>query len=166
MNIKLTQGKIAVINDEDYKLVENYNWYAVNIHGKWYAVTRMKNFGRKVIFLHRFLLNVHNSTKRVIIDHKDGNGLNCRRGNIRLANNKDNSSNRKASGESKYLGVCFSKQTQNEKTYTYITAQITIDGKTKSLGSYKTEEEAAVAYDKAAKEQHGEFANLNFKENL
>ena len=121
--------------------------------------------GRKVITLHRFIMNAFQGE---IIDHKNGNGLNCKKENLRKANHKGNSANKKSSkkGTSKYLGVCLNTQYHNNKQYQYWVANITHNKKTLHIGSFKTEIEAAKAYDNKAKELHGEFANLNFKENL
>ena len=91
----------------------------------------------------------------VFIDHKDGNPLNNKLENLRLANRIQNSANRKSSksGSSKYLGVCFAKSQGKW--------QAAVGTPKKYLGQYDKEEDAAKAYNKAAKELYGEYARLN-----
>ena len=107
MEIKLTQGKIALIDAADYTLVKDYNWCAVNTHNLWYAVGRQKG-SRKQVKMHRLLLGITNS--KILVDHKDGDGLNNTRENIRVATSSQNGANRNSTGKSKYLGVSLSKR--------------------------------------------------------
>ena len=88
------------------------------------------------------------------VDHKNRNGLDNRRDNLRLATHGQNLANSKTHSESGFKGV--------EKNKHRFYASISIDGKTKKLGGYDTPEEAARAYDEAALEQFGEFARINF----
>jgi len=106
--------------------------------------------------------------KKEYIDHIDGNGLNNRRSNLRVATQSQNSANQgKINGNfsSKYKGVCWDKSKQNWMSYigsTYGSAGKSIKTKREYLGRFKNEEDAARAYDKRARELWGDYAHLNF----
>lgn len=156
--IPLTKGCIALVDDEDFDRISQFNWCVLEFKNIKYAVRnspREKGKKRKLIMMHREILGVKDSKK--YIDHKDHNGLNNQKQNLRPGKSEHNQYNRRASGASKYLGVCWDKFTSKWK------AQISISGKNKYIGRYKTESEAAKAYDAEAKKHHGKFANLNFK---
>lgn len=149
--IKLTQGKVALIDDEDFDLVSQYHWY---FDGK-YAKTCWDKQGKTYYLrMHRLILGLTNP--KIDTDHINHNKLDNRRSNLRICNRAENLRNRKAHGKSKYLGVFYNHNK-------YITAQIRANGRTIHLGTFDTEEEAAMAYDNAARKYHKEFANLNFK---
>ncbi len=107
--------------------------------------------------MHRLILELPSyADMRVDVDHVNGDGLDNRRANLRIttrAQNLANSGGRE--GSSTYKGVSFESQTSRWK------AQITVDGRNRSLGRYDTEEEAATAYNLAAVEAWGEHARLN-----
>ena len=103
------------------------------------------------------------------IDHIDGNGLNNRRSNLRVATQSQNIANqpkyRTRNFSSKYKGVCWDKERQNWMSYigsTYGSAGKSIKTKREYLGRFKNEEDAARAYDKRAREVWGDYAHLNF----
>ena len=91
------------------------------------------------------------------VDHINGNKMDNRASNLRECSNAENIRNAASrGGSSVYKGVCFHKQNKN-----WI-ANITVNYKTKHLGSFATELEAALCYDEAARDIHGEFARTNF----
>jgi hypothetical protein len=158
--IPLTQGQFALVDDEDYERVNQFKWYYIMMNkntGLCYARRHMNISGKdNIVYLHRFILGISNGKSK--IDHKDGNGLNNQRSNIRISTHGQNLLNRgsQTGASSKYKGVCFENFTKSYRM------QITIKGKT-IRSRFKNEIEAAKEYDRLAKILHGEFANLNFK---
>lgn len=153
--IQLTQGKVALVDDEDFDRVSKFKWHAKEGQRTWYAQKNLPaiNGKRGMITLHQFLLGTRKG-----IDHKDGNGLNNRKKNLRLATPIQNCQNRR-----KLLGCTsrFKGVNWNPK-YSHWQARIKVSGKSRSLGCYPSEQEAAQAYDAAAKVLFGRFAWLNF----
>lgn len=154
--IQLTQGKVALVDDEDYEYLNRFKWHARKAKKTWYAdLSRLNDDGNK-ISMHRFIMQPDDN---VLIDHKDRNGLNNQRNNLRECSQSQNLSNvgkpLRVSSHSKYKGVTFSK---DKNTWM---AQIKHNYKYKYIGYFKTEIEAALAYNQMAFFYHGEFANLN-----
>lgn len=143
--IKVSQGYSAVVDNEDYDRLIVYRWYALKTKYKIYA----KNENH--VLMHRMVLN-HES--RLDIDHKNGNGLDNRKKNLRICTRSQNNYNQKPRNNRKYKGV--------RQHYNKWVARIRYKGREIHLGSYETEELAARAYDVAAKELAGNFAKLNF----
>lgn len=144
--IPLTQGKVAMVDDEDYPVVSRFAWqYA----GNGYAITG--SLGPK-IYLHRLVYGRKNG--KTEIDHINGDRLDNRKQNLRLATRAENSYNlpKRAAVSSRYKGVSWCKSRKKWKATIQRTA----------LGRFITEEDAARAYDRAAVEKFGEFARLNF----
>jgi hypothetical protein len=104
-SIPLTQGKIAIVDDEDYDWLCQYKWHAI-FHDKWYAAT-----GKKHILMHRILLGI--TDKTIWGDHKDGDGLNNVRKNIRVTTPLQNGQNKKKfrTNKSGYRGVHLIQET-------------------------------------------------------
>jgi hypothetical protein len=155
--IKLTKGMVALVDDGDLEKTTGYKWRARKGRHSYYATAIIGDWReKKEIQLHNLIMS---PPPGFIVDHIDLNGLNCLRENMRNCTGAENSKNRSAWGVSKYLGVSPVKH----KTCVRWDARIFSNGRRKYLGSFKSEEEAALAYDNAAKKIHGEFANLNFK---
>lgn len=154
--IELTQGKVALVDDEDYEWLNQWNWCAVRLPNKnngsihWYA---SRGWTR---YMHRFILNLIGTKQRA--DHIDGDGLNNQRFNLRIATGAQNNMNRRNVREhsSQYKGVSWDYV--NQKWMVRIKAK----GYYMNLGRFVDEVEAALAYDRAAMHYFGEYANLNF----
>ena len=155
--IPLSNGMVALIDDADYESVSRHRWHAERRRNTWYA--RASINGKK-LYMHRFIMNPSADVK---IDHKDREGLNCQRSNLRSASiskNLFNQSRRKTHAGrpclSEYKGVSFFVPGRNWRAY------IGLNGKSLALGCYKNEIDAARAYDAAARFYFGEFACTNF----
>jgi hypothetical protein len=154
--ISISRGMTVTVDDSDFDSVKNYRWFAVPGYSTWYAMRwegGRKN--RKHILLHRSLMGITDGS--ILIDHKNGNGLDCTRSNMRVCTKEQNSYNRgkQKSNTTGYKGV------YQDKKESFFSAQIGFNGKRIRLGYFKTKEEAAHAYNEAAKKYHGEFAKLN-----
>lgn len=160
--IPLTQGKFALVDNEDYDILIQWNWYAVKKENTFYARSNPKQ-GITPIRMHRLIMGLNIGDERVI-DHINHNGLDNQKHNLRICTQSENGRNRRPN-KNKILpkGVIF----VNKPKQKYYQAQIIVKSKFIYLGCFKhTPEgiiEAAKCYDEAAKKYHGEFANLNFK---
>lgn len=152
VEIVLTQGKVALIDSEDFERVSRFKWSAMRRDHCWYAYHWVSVGGGKgtTQYLHQFL------TGRLNTDHIDGNGLNNRRSNLRAASTQLNNCNKhKTWAKSGFKGVAGSKNGQRWE------GRIRFNKKLIFLGSYETPQEAAQAYDEAALRYFGEFAFTN-----
>lgn len=153
--IELTRGQVALVDDEDYDVLMQWSWYAYPTCGLWYAIrgTR-KGGGYKNIRMHRFVMNVPDDMQ---VDHIDRNGLNNQKDNLRICTKAENLKNKNLykSNKTGYRGVQKTK-------YNSYKAAIRLHGTIVHLGTFKSAEEAARAYDAAAFENFGSYANLNF----
>jgi hypothetical protein len=157
--IPLTQGKVAIVDDEDYELVSQWKWNVKRSRARWHARTSIRTgHQRKNTYLHRLLMQ---PASNLDVDHIDGDGLNNQRANLRVCTRSENCRNQriKKSNTSGFKGVTFNKQSQLWQ------AQIRSGQAAASnryLGLFASAEEAARAYDAVALTQHGEFARINF----
>jgi hypothetical protein len=158
--IPLTQGKCAVVDPEDFERLNRYKWHVNKAKNTYYAIRRIhiaKNKW-KHIKMHREILD---PPDHLYVDHINHDGLDNRKANLRTATPCQNSYNRihfTKNPSSKYKGVSWNK---HKKKWS---VQIRYDGKSKFIGFFDNEIEAAKAYDRVAKEYHKEFAVLNFPE--
>lgn len=152
--IQLTKGQFALVDDEDYDFLIQWKWCALKGTSSYYAVRSrsLKEGTKKFIFMHRSIMN---SPEGLQVDHKDHDGLNNQRSNLRNCTRSQNHQNKRPQGVSKYLGV----SKHGDRGWR---AKIKYNGRYVELGHYKSEELAARIYDREAKIHFGEFANLNF----
>ena len=150
--IKLTQGQYTIVDPEDFDELNQYKWFSKRCPHTIYA-QRKEN--RKTVSMHR---QVMRATKGVFVDHKNRDGLDNRKDNLRFATAAQNNCNSLRgfyNGRSKYKGVELDKKTNRWR------ATIYFENKKIHLGMFETEKEAAEAYDRAAAKYHGEFALRN-----
>lgn len=160
ITLPLTKGYSAIIDDEDAHLAK-FKWCALVTKRTVYAKRRVyhgKIDGRYVysgLSLHRAVMNAPAGTQ---VDHIDGDGLNCRRSNLRLVTCAQNHANRRAD-RGNVTGLKGVECIRGGKRWG---ARIGVHGRVIRLGYFSTAEGAARAYDAAAREHFGEFARLNF----
>lgn len=162
--IPLTGGIFSMVDDEDYERIsELCSWYVFK-HGRcfyarggvydreFYVLHKKKRIKHKSI--HREVMRLKDS--KISIDHIDGDGLNNQKSNLRICNQSQNMGNKskKLNSSSRFKGVFL-----NEKKK--FIASIGFNGKTKRIGQYDSEIEAALAYNVAASFKYREFAKLN-----
>ena len=154
--ILLTQGKFAIVDDEDFEWLNQWRWCAARAGDRWYAVRLLYQSSprsKKNLFMHREILGLKRKDGKQT-DHVNHNGLDNRRCNIRKCSNTQNQYNQKPRKgcSSKYKGVSWSKVCEKWKVaINHI-----------HLGYFDNEIEAVKVYDKTAKELFGEFAYTNF----
>lgn len=154
--IPLTQGKFAIVDAEDYEWVNQYKWhYVPSTNGDGYARRqRHRSFKPRGIFMHMEIMKAESGEE---VDHWNNNGLDNRKQNLRKCTHQQNCHNKRGP-RSKwgYFGVL-----QDPKSGRF-TARILINRTCYTLGGYSTVQEAAIAFDSAAKFLRGDFAALNF----
>lgn len=152
--LPLSQGFWALVDAADFERLSMWKWSLLRggQSGKLY-VHRLDDDKRSIL-LHREVIGV--TDPKILVDHENSNGLDCRRGNLRAATRTQNSMNRgrQANNTSGYKGV--------SRAGSKWGAYLKIDGRTRQIGRFDTPEAAAYAYDEAAAKHHGEFARLNF----
>jgi hypothetical protein len=171
--IPLTRGMYAIVDIKDYEFLRKLNWQVQSGNNTYYATSTIFIKGKpKRIFMHRYLMlpkidmqfgprcsKPGNPFKGIVIDHINGNGLDNRRANLRICTYSQNICNTRMTikGASQYRGV--SKSRKPDKPWQ---AKIYVRRKPILIGFYKTQIQAALAYDSAARKHHGPFATLNF----
>lgn len=153
--IQLTQGKVALVDDEDFDYLNQWKWHAYKQHrNNFYARTVICNIKERTpILMHRLLVKCEGK----IIDHISGDGLDNRKCNIRVCNRAQNAINRRINinNLSGFKGVSWFKPLNKWR------AQIQYKVIVYHLGCFEKPIDAARAYNNAAQKYHGEFAKLN-----
>ncbi len=159
MAIPLTQGLFALVDGEDLERISEHKWYANKIGNTYYAMrnTSKQKDKERMVLMHREVLGLSYGDKR-LSDHKNCNGLDNRKQNLRLCTHSQNHQNqkKKINTNNKYKGTSWQNRRKKWR------ARIQFNRKEIHLGCFDDEIEAAKAYDKAAKELFGEFAKTNF----
>lgn len=158
--IEITRGHFAIIDDEDYESVEKFKWRYSPSFCSGYAI-RGQHVGfedgkqvSKTISMHRFIMNAPEGME---VDHINGNGLDNRRCNLRIATRSQNKWNRRKlqPKSSRFKGVHWEDDRKKWRAYIYKNNRRTI------IGRFDNELDAALAYNKYAKELFSDFASLN-----
>lgn len=149
---------VAVIDAEDFALVSQHKWHTRRGVSTTYAQAHVYVAGRRTtISMHGLLVQVPNGHE---VDHVDGDGLNNRRRNLRVATVQQNQANR---GKPRVAGATSIYKGVSRNGRGRWRASIFVSGRTRRVGDYDTEEEAARAYDAAAIAAFGDFAKGNFR---
>lgn len=150
--IKLTRGKVAIVDDEDYERLSMHSWHSTE---KGYAATTVYADGKRIsVRMHRMLMGLGSGDSRQV-DHINGNRADNRRSNLRICTASENSRNRAltTANKSGIKGVYFYKP-QNKWR-----GEVEVEGSVFMVGTFNTPEEARDAVRKKRIELHGEFAN-------
>jgi hypothetical protein len=150
--LRLSGGLISLVDTEDVPFLKQFKWFPLKTKNNTYVRTNSTFGGHR---LHRLLLGLPASD----VDHRNGNGLDNRRENLRAATESQNAANSKkpksrSKTSSQYKGVSWHRINWQ--------ASIRFRGKAHHLGTFSDEADAAKAYDRAALKYFGEFARLNF----
>jgi len=149
--IPLTRGKVTLVDDEDFEWLNQWKWQC---SASGYAIRRLPRPIRETIWMHREIMH---TPKGMDTDHINCNRSDNRRCNLRICTRSQNKANAfiQANNTSGYKGI---KWHGREKLWL---AYIQVNGKECYLGSYKTKEDAALAYNNGAIKYFGEFAKIN-----
>lgn len=163
--IVLTKGCVAQVDDDLFDWLNQWKWSIVENDGHFYAARGEMRNGKLVsVKMHREIMDAPNGLE---VDHRNGNGLDNTRENLRLCTRTENARNKRSArgSSSMYLGVCVCHELKwNNPKYprTRYRAAIRVGGKLINLGSFNNEVDAAEARDLGSLKYFGEFAKLNF----
>jgi HNH endonuclease/AP2 domain len=149
--IALNRNTVAVIDAEDVPIVDDLNWSELVSKRTSYARRAVTLDGRSsTILLHRVVMR---APEHLHVDHRDGDGLNCRKANLRLATQQQNNLNTRGHADSA-SGI---KGVRKHALCDKYVAEISRDGQRHYLGLFNTAQDAAAAYRAASERLHGEF---------
>lgn len=155
------KGREIIHSPQDYPLLKEFYWEeGMDSNGKRLSNIRRRftvNGKRKQQSIARFLLGDEHES----IDHIDRNPLNNKRENLRICTHQENCRNRNRKDTIGYRGVYLEKRKLSRKSGKAYRAIVVHNKKSYYAGYFKTEKEAALAYNTLAKELHGEFAHQN-----
>lgn len=152
MEILARHGETILIDDEDANIVAGITWSVLRIRQLAYATARVEG---KRVYMHRV---VSHAPDGVSVDHINGEGLDNQKANLRFVTHSQNCMNtRKRSNQSsRFRGVYFDKGKGRWR------AQVTASGVQTTIGTFESEEAAAVAYDREARLRFGQYGRYNF----
>ena len=159
--IKLTQGKVALVDDEDFEYLNQWKWCVHKGKGNlYYAIrnkSKIKEGSEGTVYMHKVLMNTPNEFRT---DHKNGNTLDNQKHNLRITNHCSNIQNRKKNinNTSGYKGV-----SRNQNKWM---VQLNVNNKHIYGGKFINIIEAARHYDDLALKYFGEYAKLNFERSV
>ena len=156
--IKLTRGKYAIVDADDFERLNQYKWHWAHPGYAKRLVSDRSGIRRRQVgvYMHRM---VRTAPDGMVVDHINREKLDNRKANLRVATRRQNGWNRKfkrKGGKTHYNGIRWDR---NKQTWQ---VRLTINGRRESFGYYADEEAAAKAYDRIAKKHRGEYAVLNF----
>jgi hypothetical protein len=154
--ILLTQGKVALIDDDDFEYINQWKWRVAKCHnGAIYACRGTYNPNFSMILMHRVIMQTPGS---LVVDHIDHNGLNNQKTNLRNCTDSENRchSYRKSNNKTGFKGISWNQK--NKRWY----VEISVNHQRIYIGCFRVCADAVSAYDEAAKKYHGEFAQTNF----
>lgn len=150
--VELTQGKFALVDDTDMELVSQHRWRAQQLGQLWYAV---RSTHTHQYLMHRMILGLVDSSHLITVDHINGDGLDNRRENLRVANKAQQIANSGSrAGTSRYKGVSYDARRNKWRMAIVV-------GGVQTSKSFSSEQDAARAYNTAAIQAWGEYAKLN-----
>lgn len=161
--IPLSKGKVALVDDQDFEWLSQWPWAALKSKRRWvtpvWYATRHSTWKGPTKYMHREIAIRAGMPNARYYDHKDGNGLNNQRSNIRPCSQTQNNGNqsKRPGCTSRFKGVSWFWRTRKW------VVRLKHKGKVYCLGYYHDEQEAAKVYDSAARVHFGEFAKLNLQ---
>jgi hypothetical protein len=137
MQIPLTKGLYATVCEQDFPALAQHKWHAVKGKGTHYAARRV---GDKTVYMHRYVLGLVDAPRDVCVDHKDRNGLNNQRENLRACTHKENAQNR--GYRTDFTGMRGVRLESSGRWSAYLRN----DGRLVHLGTFDNEKDAGIAY--------------------